>query len=221
MTQIPGLTFYEKVLHLFPTEVPVRSTKVDLGAKKILISPLPGWGASEYAQVGPITDIYAPNLFHHLGVRGAKEANPAATLWAAPGLDLKRPRVKWDHILSPQTWPYQQEAPIFPILGVPKFNEVVLLHKASRTLICSDLCFNLQEVKGFGAFLIYNIFGTYRRFAVSRLFRFMMKDAKLVRQSLEEIVAQDFEHIVMGHGQLILKDGQKLLKEALHKRRLI
>ncbi len=221
MEHIPGLTFYEKSLKMFPTEIPVRSTKVSLGSSNILISPLPGWGVQDYARVGPITDIFAPNLFHHLGVRGALEANPSAALWAAPGLDLKRPRVPWSQILSPQTWKYQSEAPIFPILGVPKFNEVVLLHKASRTLVCSDLCFNLQDLKGVGAFLIFNVFGTYRQFGVSRLVRFMVKDASSVRQSLEEIVAQDFENIVMAHGRVVTQNGRNLLKAALHKRGLI
>lgn len=218
---LSGLTFFESQLEMPLTTLPLRSTKVSFGGANILISPLPSWTLKDFRSLGSISDVVAPNLFHHLGARKAAEAFPQARLWGAPGLQEKRPRLPWHGTFGRDSWPYERELQAIPIKGLAKFNEVVFFHVASKTLICTDLMFNLQNVRGIGARVIFGVMGTYRRPAVSRLLKMMVSDKALLQDSLRQIMALDIENIVMAHGDTILGNGSAVFKRAFETRGLL
>ena len=58
---------------------------------------------------------------------------------------------------------------------MPKFREWVLFHEPTGTLLTTDLVFNRPKGTGLSP-IFFLLFGTASRFAVSRLFKTMIKD---------------------------------------------
>jgi hypothetical protein len=121
-------------------------------------------------------------------------------------------------LLSPATWPYREELPALELDGMRKVRELVFLHRASRTLIATDLCFNLVESKGLAARIVLGLFGTFGRFAVSRLYLSYLTDRARFEASLRTLLEWEFDNIVMGHGSAIEGRGKDLLVAALRER---
>src|SRR5262249_8080342 len=94
--------------------------------------------------LGEARAIIARNKLHHLFVQDYIAAYPKARVYAAPGFRQKRPELRFDDTLSdpPQgAWGGQVEQPLFR--GASPLNEVVFLPPATRTLILTDLAFNI------------------------------------------------------------------------------
>ncbi len=94
-----------------------------------------------------------------------------------------------------------------PIAGMPKLNEIVFFHKQSNTLFVTDLCFNVLSDSSVGGWLLYHIFGTYQRFAMSKILIKFVTDQAAFQTSLVTLFACDFENIVVSHGCVIKGDG--------------
>lgn len=54
----------------------------------------------------------------------------------------------WDKVLGHDLWAHQNDIEMIPLHGMPNVNEVVFFDKATRSLIATDLVFNLQRPKG-------------------------------------------------------------------------
>ena len=200
--------------------LPTKTILVRLAHGVVMISPGSGLaGVREQIDAfGTVTDIVAPNLFHNVGIKSACKLFPDATLWGVKGFAEKLPGISWEKTLEPEWWPYGAELELMPVNGMPKINEMVMLHRASRTLIATDLCFNHVEGRGFGYWVVFNLFGAYRKFAVSRLFLKMAKDKAALNESLKQILAADFDNVIMAHGHNVLGNGKAQLKQALIER---
>jgi hypothetical protein len=178
----------------------VCSVVLQVGERRLLISPGSQLQENDYHMMGQITDIIAPNLLHCGGVTKASAFFPKAILWGAPQSQKRKPDIAWSFEISNETWPFSSELPFCFIEGLPGLNEVVFYEVQSKTLIVTDLFFNLKEVRGLGAFVLLHIFGTYQKFAVSRLLLKYVKNRELFKSSLLKVLAWDFQRIVMSHG---------------------
>ncbi len=201
-------------------KLPVRSTIVTLNGSKILISPGSALTLDAYQNVMGITDIVAPSLLHWAGVPLAMKVFPSAKVWSHGKVQAVHKDVKWTHNLSENTWSYQAELPCIEIKGVPKVCEFVFFHKKSKSLIVSDLAFNMVGLRGIGPFIILNLFGTYRRFAISKFFLKFVEDKKAFEASLGEVFSYDFDNLVVGHGDLIIGGAKDKLAAAFRERGL-
>jgi len=156
--------------------------------------------------LGEVRTLVGPSLFHHLYLRQAKERWPEARLLGAPGLDAKRPNLSFDGMLESGELAPGIRAQV--VGGMPKLNETVLVHEPSATLACADLCFRIQEAKGFPK-LVFKLMGDYGdTLLCSRLWRWSIKDRAAYRASLEALLAEDFDAVVMAHGDPVM-DGAK------------
>lgn len=203
--------------------LPIKMTLVRLQTGVVLISPLPNIErfTTQINAFGKVTDIVAPNLYHNLGIPKASEIYPNARLWGAPGFRQKLPNINWHQEITSGNWPYQQELAVIFIEGMPKMNEVVFIHRNSKTLVVTDLCFNHIHGKGLGYWIIFNLFGTYKRFAVSKLFLKMVKDRKAFIKSVHMLLSEEFDKIVIPHGEIITNNGREKLQEAMLERGII
>lgn len=210
-----NLFCFDSAVKMPIVELPARMCLLQTKTGLLLVSPLPDIEkfADQIKEIGSVTDIIAPNLFHHLGVKAAMKLYPDATLWGAPGFAEKIKDIAWQKTLTRDEWQHH-EVELFAVEGMPKVNEVVLLHKESKTLICQDLCFHHTDGKGFGYWLVFKMFGTYRRFAVSKMLMKMTKDRGALSSSIEKIFAQDFDRVVMGHGKIVEIGGKAKLARA-------
>ena len=216
----PEIKTIPTIVHMPILDLPAKTTLVHTSKGVVMISPGPGSDVYPDAakSMGRVTSIVAPNLFHHMGLKKAAQLFPEADIWAVKGLKEKNSTLPIAHTLGKDSWGHDKELAHVEILGMPSFNESVFIHKASKTLICTDLCFNHIHGEGFGTWLMFNIFGTYRKFAVSRLFKFFIKEKHVMAESLKTLFSHDFDNIIMAHGVDVFGDAKEKLTAALNHR---
>jgi hypothetical protein len=217
-----SLQFFESHAESGP-KLPLRSTMITLqSGQKVLISPIK-FTESQINELkkSPPQALVAPNLYHHLYIKKAAEDLNVSTVFLAPGLEKKRRDIEWPVILDSKTWIYQDELPMLTVSGMPMLNECVFCHKQTRTLIVTDLFFNLTGMQDGVKSLPYKLLGTFNKPAVSRLLHVITRDKKALKKSLEEILKWDFDRLVMAHGSIIESGAKKIFTEALTERGFI
>lgn len=212
------LEYLDSIKSMPLMKLPVRSTVITLNGAKILLSPGSALSENNYRNVKGITDIVATSLLHWAGVPVAMKYFPNAKVWGHSKVQAVHKDVKWTHELNENTWTHQAELPCIEIKGIPKVWEFVFFHRKSKTLIVSDLAFNMVGLRGIGPFLILNLFGTYRRFAVSKFFLKFVEDKKAFEASLGEVFSYDFENLIVGHGDAIIGGAKDKLAAAFRER---
>ncbi len=171
--------------------------------------------ASLLAHVGPVGHVVAPNCMHDTYLEGWFAAYPGARFHGAPGFLKFRPDLKFTDTLSdrvPSEW-----SPVFDqhiMRGMPRLNEVVFLHRPSRTLILTDLAFNLGPDMPFLSRVLLKLNDCYCKFGVSRVLKTTIKDRVAFRSSLDHILRWDFDRIVLSHGANLEAGAKDRLRDA-------
>ncbi len=184
---------------------PVRMTVARVGEGLWLHSPIELAGiAEEIDALGLVRWIVNPCGFHGKWVSDAVARWPEAQLVSSSA----------HHLLGTKLPPSVDLDPAVPtewgdvfdsllIAGCPKVAETVFLHRASRTLIVTDLFFNIHESKALLMPLILRMAGAWRRPMQSRLWRLFTEDRAAAAASIEQVLSWDFDRVVMAHGDVI------------------
>jgi len=96
--------------------------------------------------------------------------------------------------------------------GAPLLNEVVFFHRATRTLLTTDLVFNVPVGATAGARLFYWLTGAEGRIGPHRLIRLAMRDKQACRASADRILAWDFDRITVTHGEVVETGGREAFR---------
>ena len=92
-------------------------------------------------------------------------------------------------------------------------NELAFLHASSRTLILTDLAFNVRQPTSFVTRIFLRINGALDKFGPSRLARaFFMKDHAAVRSGIERILTWDFDRVIVSHGDVLESGGPQAMR---------
>lgn len=199
-------------------ELPVTSMVVRLKNAVVLVSPGSGLSEEELRAAGPVTDIVVPNLLHAAGVPRAHRVFPQARVWGPPGARKAKPEMPWTDELT--AWPYAEELAAIPVAGVPKLNEYVFFDRASGTLFAADLFFNLVRARGVGAWIILNLFGTYRRLGVSKFYLRYAEDRAAFAASVKPLLDLPIRTLAVAHGDPITEDPVPRMRAAFAERGL-
>jgi len=216
----PDLWVAEQPLKYFGLEVGTRMTVIRLSQDRlVIIAPiqLQDETVEQLNQLGNVSDIIAPNLYHYLFLNQCKQKYPNATVWATSGLQDKCPDLLIDKILSDhaiQSLNGLEASQVvgfntFDIKGYMPLNEWVFFHAKSRTLIITDLAFHFDHQSSPSAQLISRVLGGYQQLRPSLLEKIATRDKEQVRQSLQSILAWDFDRVIMAHGSIIEQDGKR------------
>lgn len=168
----------------------------------------------ELDALGPVRFAVAPNRVHHLYAGAVAQVYPQARLWVGPGLERKRPDLRFVAILgddAPAEWREEVSQTFFR--GRPYENEVVFLHRPSRTLILCDLAFNIGPRAAAPTRLLMKLIRSYGRFGPSKLDPLLIRDRSAARRSLERILAWDFDRIIVAHGDVLESGGHEALRQ--------
>lgn len=175
--------------------------------------------ASAICGLGHVGHIVAPGSLHHLHVAEAQRWFPDAMTWLCPGIDRKRPDLRFDGILGPRppaAWGDAMEQVV--ICGNRYVCEVAMLHKPSRTLLLVDAIENYSDRTSDVSWQLKAWFkGLLRMWNRPRPapeYRFGWKDKAAARASLETILAWDFDQIVLSHGDNIIADAKAVARRA-------
>jgi hypothetical protein len=150
-------------------------------------------------------DGFWPEWFEHF--KGAEFS-------AAPGLVKEHPELPFTMKLAdvrPGVPGGELQARL--MRGMPVVNEFVFLHLASRTLIVADLVFNLDP-PDFMSRILLRLNGALGRPTPSRMFKMAIRDRAAFRESLDTVLAWDFDRVIVGHGENIASGGRAVLREA-------
>ena len=153
------------------------------------------------SRIDKVEYVLAPSCLHHRFAGQWLRRFAGAKLYGAPGLGKKRKDLKFAGVLgqageSPWSAAFDQQL----IEGAPALNEMVFFHRASRTLLVSDLLFNIRKPANLVTRLVLDMMGTRGRLAMSRAWRRYTKDRQALRASVEKVLAWDFTRILPGHG---------------------
>lgn len=167
-------------------------------------------------QLGPVRWIVAPNRSHHLFAGQALSVFPQAQLFGAPGLRAKRPDLKSMQELSesvPTPWAADLDQ-VF-VQGIPLLSETVWFHRASGTVIVTDLCMWFTRARPWQTRLYGHLNGTMNRMSVSRLVRILTRDKMAAAQSCQRILQWPAQRLVVAHDCVLESDAQQKLANAL------
>ncbi|HEY6417659.1 MAG TPA: DUF4336 domain-containing protein [Candidatus Binataceae bacterium] len=164
---------------------------------------------------GPVRAIVAPSKAHHLFVGDYVKEYPGAKLYGAPELPEKRKDLKFDSTLSdtaPPEWQGQLEQHLFR--GAPFLNEVVFFHAPTRTIIFTDLVFNVAVRDASRARVFNWLTGAAGHFGPHRLIRRAISNHQAARESVEKILQWNFERVIVTHGDVLETGGRERVRAA-------
>ncbi len=197
--------------------IPVRMTVIRLGDGQLILhspAPITRELRDELAALGRVGFIVVPEA-HGMFAGAAAQSFPDAQLLAAPSAPLRRKSLSFHASLAhepPAAWGGSVDCHL--VRGF-RLHEVVLFHRASRTLVITDLCFNIHRSPTRLGRAIFRANGMWRRFGPSRLIRYLtISHRAAFRGSLEHILRWDFERIVPGHGDVVERGGPSALRAA-------
>ena len=137
----------------------------------------------------------APNNFHNLYLKKMQQTFPKAEFFGPKrsakqsGVELKKTTEYTSSILE-----------MYPLNGNPGIGETCFYHKELKTLIVTDLFFNMKHKMNFATKMAMKCAGTYHKTATSRAVKITTKDKAAFNTSLTAMGKLDLESIIPSHG---------------------
>ncbi|HEX7928738.1 MAG TPA: DUF4336 domain-containing protein [bacterium] len=213
-----GLWTLDHPMKLMGLDLGIRMTVVRLkdgGLWLYSAVPLTDEAAREVEALGPVRFIVAPSLFHHLFAGKAKARFPSAKLLVAPGLPEKRKTLSHDGVLGTAPDPgYASDLEQRIIGGMPKMNEAVFLHRASRTLIVTDCFFYVPRPRNWLTWLYMKLSGTIGALCQTKVYRALIRNRGAFRASMEAVGRWDFDRVIVSHGEVLPTGGKAAFEKA-------
>jgi hypothetical protein len=134
--------------------------------------------------------------------------------FAAPGLEMKRKDLHVDEVLSdtpPSAWAGEVDQIFFS--GVPFINEVMFFHRSSRTLILTDLAFNIRSAESALTRIAFQMYGAYGKFGptiADKLLLILRRSEN--RQLLDRVLDWDFDRVIVAHGDVLETGGRNAVR---------
>ena len=167
--------------------------------------------------LGPVAHLVAPNKIHSLGVEPWKALYPSAEVWASPAFSKRHPAIAVDALLTDEVGtPWSGEIDHCVIAGHAVLDEVVFLHKASKTLIVTDFI-QKHEAAGEtwlwrGVKQVAGVLG--EEGGVSLDIKLSVRDKMAMRRSVERILDWDFDNLIISHGHCLQGGAKKAVAGA-------
>lgn len=159
--------------------------------------------AAEIERIGPVRHLIAPNAFHHMFLRAAKERWPEARLFGPPAVAKKRADLPWDVVVEDVLPPPLVGAfDAVRLAGSPRMDELVLFFRPARAVIVADLIFNVTKPPNAATSFALTLMGTRGKLATSRMLYLVVGDRTVATVSLEPTLAWDVARIVPAHGEV-------------------
>jgi hypothetical protein len=186
------------------------------GGRLLLHSPvaLDGELRAQLRTLGRVCFAVAPNRLHHLYAGEVAREFPGARLWVAPGLPSKRPDLAFEAVLgdtAPGEWRGELDQVFFR--GRPYENEVAFFHRATRTLLLCDLAFNFGASAATPTRWLMKLIRSYGQLGPTKLDPLLIRDRAAARESLDKILAWDFDRVVVAHGDVLETGGHRILSD--------
>ncbi|GGD47333.1 DUF4336 domain-containing protein [Sinisalibacter lacisalsi] len=177
--------------------------------------------AERVEALGPVRHLVAPNWIHYACVADWQARFPEAEAWAAPGVAKRASKrgmtLHFDHQLTqdpPAGWAGEIDQMI--VRGSEVHREAVFFHRASATLILTDLIENFEPRKlGFWMRLATRLGGIQApRGSMPRDMRATFRDRAALREDVLRMIGWQPERVILAHGRWFERDGTAELERA-------
>lgn len=209
----------------FGTALDARMTVIRLSDSRLMLhSPceIDNQLKNALSRLGTVAFIVAPGNFHYLHVPSAQAAFPEAQTFICPGIEYKRPGMKFDFLLgdtAPEAWAGELDQVL--VRGSRWMWEVAFFHRVTGTLILVDLIENITDMTPHANWqlklwwkLVFRMWNKARPAPEYQLGWF---DRNAARASLRQILKWDFKRVIIAHGDLIETNARKVAEEAWQK----
>jgi glyoxylase-like metal-dependent hydrolase (beta-lactamase superfamily II) len=165
--------------------------------------------------LGPVRWLVVPNCWHHLGAPAAAARFPEARL-VGPASALRRNRLlKLDLDLHDGEFgKLVPEFDLLPLAGVPFWDETVLYHRPTRTLLGADIVCSAGRNDHFTWRFGARLTGCYERVRVPPDARKKLEDKAAAARSLRAMLQQPAQRLIIGHGDIIERGCRDQLAHA-------
>lgn len=169
-------------------------------------------------RIGPVRYLVSPNKLHHLYLGEWKRAWPAAKLYASPGLARRRRDLSFDAELGDEAdpnWAADIDQVIFH--GSFAMEEVVFLHRSTRTAIFTDLIqrFDPATLHGWRR-LIMQLDGMVGpNGSAPREWRLSFWNRAAARRAKRKVLEWNPQRVIIAHGEWVREDARAVLERAL------
>ena len=171
-------------------------------------------------EIGIVKYIIAPGSYHHLFVADFQKKYPNAETFLCPGLERKRPDIKFEWVLGNKP-DHRWEDDIDQVLvqGTKHIWEVAFFHKSSRTLILVDLLENIGDDYRHEAGLLLRfwwkgIFRMWNNPKAAPEYQMGWGNREIVKISLNKILGWDARRVIIAHGENIEDHVRETLARA-------
>lgn len=193
-------------------------------SKLIVISPIKPTTQlkAELSDIGVVSDIVAPNSYHHIYCNEFKHCYPQAKLWGSTFLKSKCPDLLIDNILTsagPSPWAQILICSLNGLktlgpFGPSPLNEFAFCHLPSKTLVLTDSAFNFDYSYPWPIRFMTQVVGGFNRLEPTFLERVATSDKVSLRKSIQKVLAWDFDRVVVAHGTVVDSGGKAMLASA-------
>jgi len=153
--------------------------------------------------LGFVVAIVWPSWWHDLFLRDWARAYPDARLFVAPDLRRAVRGFANARILAPDE-PLDPDIDVAAVDGLDAWlDEVVMLHRPSKTLLVADLVVNVARDLPFPTSVFFALLGGDDGPKVPWFYRMVARDKRRLRMQLDRIAALDFDRLIMGHGAIV------------------
>ena len=166
--------------------------------------------------LGQVEHIVAPNKLHHLYFADFAARFPDARTYASPDLPARRPDLHFEVVLGEEARPgWSHDLDQCAVHGNFFVDEIVFLHRASGTLILTDLCEEGSEEWPLFSRLAARIGGIYRKHGPPRDMKWnLRRDKPALRRAVEKILSWDFDRMILSHGRLVESGARQRFERA-------
>ncbi len=177
----------------------------------------------ELRALGPVRYLIAPNALHYVSIASWQEAYPDAATYAAPGVAARASRrgatLQVDHDLGqtpPAPWAEQIDQMI--VQGSKQHREAVFFHRASSTLILTDLIQNFETAK-LRAWMrplvwLAGIDDSDGKMPIDMRMTFAKTP---LAESVGEMIAWNPQRLILAHGRWYSQDAVEELRRAFRR----
>lgn len=168
----------------------------------------------EIRSLGPVAHVVAPNLYHHLYAGPMAKTFPDAKLYARPRLRSKCQDLHIDADLQESSASEFED--VFDVVRIAgtMLDEVVFVHRPTRTLISADLIENFETSPHLLTRLYLKVGGIHGKPGVNRLMRPLIRKRSHTREAIERLMKSDFDRIVVSHGDIMQGAGPDAIRDA-------
>jgi len=172
--------------------------------------------------LGRVAHLVSPNKIHHLYLAAWKAAYPDANLWGPESTIRRHPELQFREPLqdtAPLEWQPDIDQAWFR--GSFAMDEIVFLHRPSRTVIVADLieAFSDQFLRQHWSWWqrpLAALDGIVARKALPPIeWRLSFRDRKPARAARSKVLGWDCERVIMAHGVWQRANGHAYLKRSL------